>query len=315
MLAIDQLVKKAITTTTTVQNLIPQIWAAAIEKNLRKRAVMEQSVLINEDLLVPGAGDTVYIPLLPDLAAAGTLTEGTPMTPIALNASTVVPFVPTEYGVTVSASRKMLDRIKYDAISEIMDRLAYSMTLAIEGALFGLYNATVQGSGNGQSLLSQYPNGHASGTIVVGDTLSDAVLLAAIAQLDGQDNVPFEDGYYRLYITPKQYAQLIQDSNIRNDIRYASPARLLTNEKGAIHGCRIIVTNYIKTVTENTITVAKSLLVAPRWAALCYKRHPEAVVDPTLYDMGRERRFGITADFVVGLVHFERAVVITTSNA
>jgi hypothetical protein len=313
-LPIDELVKKATTTTATVQNLIPQIWAAQIEKNLRKRAVMEQSVIVNEDLNIPNAGDTVYIPLLPDLAAATALTEGTDMTPIALNSSTVVPLVPAEYGVTVEATRKMLDRIKYDAVAEIMDRLAYSMSLAIEGALFALYNSTVAGSGNGQSPLSFYPNGHASGTIVVGDTFSDVCILDGVSLLEQHNNIPFEDGYYRLHITPQQYATLLQDANTRQDLRFAAPARLLSGEKGALHGCRVIVTNYIVTATENTQPVAKALLVAPRWAAIAYKRHPEAVVDPTLYDMGRRRRFGITADFVVGLVHFERVVVITTVN-
>lgn len=314
-LPIDQLVKKAMTTTTTLANLIPQIWAAQIEKNNRKRAVMQQSVINNEDLTVPNAGDTVYIPLLPDIAAASSLTEGTDITPIALSSSTVVPFVPTEYGVIVEATRKLLDRIKYDAVAEIMDRLSYSMTLAVEGALFGLYNATVAGSGNGQSLLSVYPNGHTSANVVAGDVMDDTTVLKSIEQLELQNNIPFDDGYYRLYITPTQYRQLLQDTNIRNDLRYASPQRLLTGEKGAIHGVRVIVTNYVKTATENTsVAVAKALLVAPRWAAVAWKRHPEAYVDPTLYDGGRRRRFGILADFVVGLVHYERAVVVTTSN-
>lgn len=315
LLAIDEIVRKATTTVATLQAIIPQFFADEIEKNLRKHEVMEQSVIVNETLTVPNSGDTVYIPLLPDLAAAGALTEGTDMTPVALSSATVVPLVPTEYGVTVEATRKMLDRIKYDGVAEVMDRLAYSMTLAKEAKFFALYNATVPGSGNGQSLTTQYPNGHASGTVVVTDTMSDLVVLSAVAQLEATNNVPFEDGFYRLYCTPNQYKQLIRDSDIRNDMRYGSPQKLFTGEKGAIHGCRIIVNNWIATPTENTITVAKAMLVAPRWAAIAYKRRPEAVIDPTLYDMGRKRRFGITADFDVQLVHYERAVVITTANA
>lgn len=314
MLPIDELVAKATTTTTQFAADIPQLWQAFIEKNLRHRAVMEQSVLVNTDLEVPNAGDTIFIPLLADLAAATSLVEGTDMTPVALSTATSVPLVPTEYGVVVEVTRKALDRMKADGVAEVIDRLAYSMSLAIEGALFALYNATVGGSGNGQSLTSQYPNGHAAGTIVVGDVLTDTVILAGIAQLESVDNIPFEDGYYRYYITPNQYKQLISDSNIRNDLRYAAPERLLSGEKGAIHGCRIIVTNYIVTATENTVTVAKSLLVAPRWAAIAYKRRPQVVVDPTLYDMGRKRRFGVTADFKAALIHYERAVVITTAN-
>src|SRR5258708_16309017 len=49
-----------------------------------------------------------------------------------------------------------------------------------------------------------------------------------------------------------------------------------------------ILSNYIPgatgnaAITENSIGVTKSLLVAPRWAAIAYKRRPEIIVDPTL---------------------------------
>lgn len=317
MLPIDELVAKATTTTTQLQADIPALWQATIEKNLRKNAVMEGNgnVLVYGDLEVPNAGDTLYIPLLADLTAAAQLVEGTDMTPVALSTATSVPFVPVEYGKVVEVTRKALDRIKADGVAEIIDRLAYSMSLAIEGALFGLYNATVQGSGNGESLTSQYPNGHASGTVVVGDVATDVVLLSGIVALETALNIPFEDGYYRWFITPAQYKQLISDQDIRNDLRYAAPERLITGEKGALHGVRIIVSMHVVTTTENTITVAKSLLIAPRWAAIAYKRRPAVVVDTTMYDMNRKRRFGVTADFIVGLVHYERAIVITTANA
>jgi hypothetical protein len=316
MLPIDELIAKATSTTTNVQADIPQLWQAFIEKNLRKHAVMEQngSVLVNLDLEVPNAGDTIFIPLLPDLGPATQLTEGTDMTMTSLTTATSVPLVPSEWGVAVEVTRKALDRMKADGVAEVVDRLAYSMSQAIEGALFGLYNATVGGTGNGQSLTTQYPNGHTSGTVVSTDTASDLVLLAAIAQLETLLNIPYDDGYYRWFITPLQFKQLIQDQNIRQDLRYAAPERLLNGEKGALHGVRIIVSMYVNTATQNGTAVAFSMLIAPRWAAIAYKRRPEVVVDPTLYDMGRRRRFGVTADFAVGLVHWERAVIVVTAN-
>lgn len=324
MLAIDALVKKAMTLTSTVQNLIPQVWAAQIEKNLRLRAVLETTVVVNSDLTVPNSGDTVYIPLLPDLGPASDLTEGTDITPIALTSSTVVPLVPSERGVIVEATRKMLDRIKYDAVAEIMDRLAYSMSQKIEAMIALLWNATVPGAGNGQAMTVLYPNGKTNLTIVAADVFSDAMILAGVAQLETANNVPWEDGYYRLFITPTQYKQLITDTNIRQDLRFAAPERLLSNEKGALHGCRIITTNYVPATAaaltlvavaaENGTNVAKALLLAPRWAAIAYKRHPEAYVDPTLYDGGRRRRFGILADLDVKLLHYERGVVLCSAN-
>jgi N4-gp56 family major capsid protein len=311
VMATDELVRKATTTTTQLQKLIPQIWAARIEKNLRKRAVFEQSVIVNTDLLVPGSGDTVYIPILADLGAAVALTEGTDMVITTLSTAASVPIVPTEYGVTVEVTRKALDRIKYDGMAEVMDRLSYAMSQAIEGALAGLYNQTVPSVGGGLS--NVYANGKTSANITTADTFNDQLILNGIAQLQIANNIPFEDGYWRLYMSPTQWAALLQDTNTRQDLRWAAPERLLTGEVGALHGCRLIVTNYIQTDVENTVNVQNAMLLAPRWAFIAYKRRPEVVVDPTLYDMGRRRRFGVVADFQTVLVHAERAQVLKSA--
>ena len=55
------------------------------------------------------------------------------------------------------------------------------------------------------------------------------------------------------------------------------------------------------------------MLTSPRWAAVAYKRRPEVIVDPTLYDMGRRRRFGVVADFDIEAIHAERAVCMTSA--
>lgn len=319
VMATDELVRKATTTVSTVQPLIPQLWAAQLERNLRKRAVFEQSAVVNTDLLAPGAGDKVYIPILPDLAAATAQTEGVDMTVNALNTATSVALQPTEYGTAIEITRKALDRMKYDGMAATLDRLAYSMSLAIEGAFAALYNASVPGTAN--KLPQVYPNGHSSANVVAGDIFSDAVMLKAIATLQQANNVPFDDGYWRLYISPTQWVSLLNDANTRQDIRWAAPERLLNGEVGILHGCRIIVTNYIPgasgntAIVENTsVDVSKAFLLAPRAIAIAYKRRPEVIVDPTLYDMGRRRRFGVTADFDAELLHNERGVIISTAD-
>ncbi len=70
----------------------------------------------------------------------------------------------------------------------------------------------------------------------------------------------------------------------------------------------------MKQVTLANGTIAnQAMLVAPRWAAIAYKRKPEVVVDPTLYDFGRRRRFGVLVDYDVQILHPERGVVIATA--
>ena len=327
MLATDALIRKATTLTSNLTQLVPQIWAAELERNLRRRAVFEQTVLMNTDLLVPGAGDRVFIPALPDITIADALTEGTDMNIYALLNSAYIPLIPTEYGKTIEITRKALDRIKYDGMSAIVDRLAYSMSIRIEQNIASLWNATaaaafptsktVFGTAGITQIPQIYPNGHATGTIVTTDIMNDSILTQAVAQMQQYDNVPFDDGFYVLIMAPDAYQSLILDQNIRQDLRYAAPARLLNGEVGVLDGVRIVLSNYVQTSSEGsggTVTVNNNILLAPRWAAIAYKRRPEIVVDPTLYDMGRRRRFGVTADFDAELLHPERAIVIKTAK-
>lgn len=307
MLPTDQLVLKALTDTTVLNAAIPEIWQPRLEVNLRNQAVFEQSAVVDTTLLSPAAGDIVHIPVLPDISEAADLTEGTDMTVEKLNDASTIDLTPSERGKMIGVTRKVLDRIGFDGIAAIIDRLSYSMTLKIENMFSNLYSA---------GFTQLYPNGHSSSSIVVGDTFSDALLLDGIAQLAKNKNIPFPDGYFRLYISPDQWKALLQDPNTRQDLRFAAPERLLNGEVGILHGCRIIITNFVKAANEGasgTVPVFKSMLLAPRWAAIAYKRRPEVFVDPTLYDGGRRRQVGVTADFDIKALHTDRAVVLVSA--
>ena len=65
------------------------------------------------------------------------------------------------------------------------------------------------------------------------------------------NNVPFPDGYFRLFISPTQYKALMLDTNTRQDLRFGAPQTLFTGEVGALHGCRVIVTNSIQTALKD----------------------------------------------------------------
>src|SRR5260221_14493695 len=103
-----------------------------MELNLRRRAVLEQSLLVNTDLTVPNAGDKVYLPALSDIVAATALTEGTSIGAQTLSNAASVSLTPAEYGQMVQITRKALDGMKYDGISAIVYRLASAMRTATE---------------------------------------------------------------------------------------------------------------------------------------------------------------------------------------
>jgi N4-gp56 family major capsid protein len=316
MLPTDELIRKALTNTTTTNMaaIIPKLWAAQLENNLRRGAVLQQLITPNTDLLNTD-GDVVYIPSLPDIAEADDLTEGTDMNIIALNNATSVPISPAEVGKAVSITRKALDRMKYDAMSEILDRLAYSMTRKREGTIAKLHTKTVPTLGG--SLTKLYPNGHASGTVVVGDTFNLAFLENAILQMKLADNNPWPDGLWRVVLSNYQYLQLIQDPLVREDLHYSQPQAVLQGEVGILRQCRIIVTNWVDEVLEGaggTVKVSAGYICAPRWAFYVPKRETELTVDPTLYDFGRRKQFGTTGDWAYELVHNERAMVLKTAH-
>lgn len=326
-LATDALVKKAITQTSNMTSIIPQLWAAQLEKNLRIGAILQQSIVENTDLLAPNSGDTVYIPTLPDLGTtggnppttAGALTEGTDIVDIVMDNASSVAYTPTEYGLGVGVSRKMLDRIKYDGVAAVVDRLGYAMSRTIETQIAALWNKDVPGTSSplGIQYVSSADTGGTvatSATIANTDVFNDELILRGVMTLQQLNNVPFPDGNYMCFISPKQYKDLMLDSNVRTDLHFGAPDRVFRGEIGVLHNCRIIVTNSIVTDTENTsITVYNALMVAPRWAAVAWKRRPQVVVDPTLYDYGRRRRFGVFADFDIELLHHDRGVVLKSA--
>ena len=314
-LEIDALVQKADSSTTTLATMIPEIWGAELEPNLRKRAVLEQSVLANTDLL-GGPGDIVHIVDLPDISAAAAVSEGTPITVNPLNASAEVQLTPTEVAAAIGVTRKALDRIKYDGMAAIVDRLAYAMSLYIEGGIAALWNGTVPTKGG--SLTARYPNAHTSSNVVVGDTFSVSFLQDSLAALQALDVTPFTDDLFQLYVHPFQARDLMKDSAFRDDMHFAEPQLALRGEIGIYRNCHVIVTNYMVHVMEGAsslVDTRKALLVSPRWAAIAWKRRPEIVVDPTLYDFGRRRQIAVTADMHIALLHSERALVLSTAAA
>ncbi len=328
-LSTDQLIKKATTTTTNLTQMIPQLWAAQLERNLRVRACLQQSCVENTDLMVPNSGNTIYIPILPDLTYGQmpALTEGTNMTAIALSNAVSASLTPVEYGTLVAVTRKALDRIKYDGVAAVVDRLAYLASRTVETQIALLWNATAPLNTGGAKMTKLYTLPFASqasgnGTpdlttnIVAADTFNDELILRGWQTLMANNNVPFDDGYFRLYISPSQYKALMFDQNTRQDLRFGAPQTLFKGEVGALHGCRVIVTNSVQTSMEGsggTVTVQNAMLVAPRWAAIAWKRRPSVVIDPTLYDLGRIRQFGVVGDWDIELLHSERGVVLASA--
>ena len=313
-LPLDAIVQKAITTSTNLATMIPEKWTQELEPNLRKRAVLQQA-LTEFTELEGTSGDILHVPDLPDLGAAAAIAEGTDITVANLSNSAEVQLTPSEVAKGIGITRFAIDRLGYDGMSAIVERLAYSMSQYIESTIAGLWNSAVPTKGG--TFSTQYPGGHATGTIVAGDVLSSAVIRTGVATMQSLDVMPFDDGTYMLFISPLSYGKLLADQDVRNDLRYGNTAPLFRGEVGVYANCRIILTNYLKTGAEgaaNGVPTWKNLLVAPRWAAVAWKRRPEVVIDPTLLDFGRRRQVAVISDLHIASLHTERALVLVTAQ-
>lgn len=314
---IDEIVKAYTgTTSATEAELIPEVLSNEIELALRENVSFQPSVLENTEL-EGTAGASVFIPRLDDTGTVAALTEGTDISIISLDAADSVEYTPSEVGLAFGITRKALDRIKYDGIAIIVSQLGYAMTTYLESGIAKLYLGAVPGHA-GETVDQVYPNGHSSADVVADDAFSDALLLEGVTQLRENKVPPFPDGYYRVNITPRQYASFISDTNVRDTLHFASPQVILQGEVGIYHNTRIVVSNWVDTVANEgagaNVKVHKAMLMSPRWAVIVWKRRPELTVDPTVYDFGRRRQFGITADLTMGLLHADRARVLASAE-
>lgn len=304
--------------TSTFNHLTPTLWSPQLERTLRRRSVLMPTLLENNDLLgVPG--DTIYIPTLPDTTGIfGSLTEGTDMTINHIDADSSVTLVPTEYGGALGFTRKVLDRLGYDGLASAMDQTAYDAAKYMNAQVAALY------TGLETATSEVFPGSSATSiaTLTSTDTMDDQALLNAQLAFRKIDADSYDNGNYQLYLSPKQWNDFQGNSQIRSDIHYARPTYIVAGENqgnsyvGTWHNIDIYCTNYILSSTTGTtgaLPVYKALLLSPRWAVIGWKRKLSMVVDPTLYDMGRRRQFGITADYQIKLLHSDRAFVLETA--
>lgn len=278
---------KALTGTTELAELIPEVWAAEIEKDAQANRVMRnlEQVIKNTDLL-DSPGDIVHIPKLHDLTAAAALTETVAIVPQAMS-DDVVNFTPTEWGTGVELTRKMLRRSYIDVMEGASELLGIALA---QGEDVEIITQAIADVSIEVFPVSTYTTVN---DILVGDILTPDIMVDARTQL----RLANAAAPYAWVINPAQEGSLLKDDQFVDASKYGSNQIVMNGEIGTFLGMRVFVsTNIPSAVNTGTITYYKSLILGQRALAIALKANP---------DMQEEYKPADRTHVIISVMEFE----------
>ena len=254
-MAIDSNIYK--TDDATAQYVNPEYWSQKLVKALREKVVLEK--FGRQDFR--GLGKNVRKINIPKNAyeTAGELTEGV-ATPVSALSYSEVEITFKEYGISYQVSEKELNSGLKFIFQDIVERATYALAAKKEQVI---RDALLDGAG-----LSKYVNDKDDTTITSDDTLDLDTIIDAMALMKAQNAMPKV-----LVIHPNQeksIKKLLVDagSNVIRDKLVAVENGFI----GQIAGVDVYVNNFVKSDTENSVTVYKALMLGPNAFAVAYQQ-------------------------------------------
>jgi N4-gp56 family major capsid protein len=275
--------------TTKLANLIdPEVLAAYIDKKLIDNIVFAPLATVDQTL-VGAPGDIIKFPAYAFIGQADDLTEGSAISTVSLNASTVSAKV-KEAGKGVEITDTAILSAYGDPVEEIASQLLKSMADKVDADFL-----TVLGG------------------IGAGMTYSTAASTCAITVLDisnslekfGEDI----DGRKALIVSPRTYTKIRNTKDWAPASEFAANA-LVRGAVGQIFGCDIIVSNRLR---QTAVAGEKAFIVKPGALRLILKRDTLLEADRDI--LRRVNVFTATKHYVDYLYNAAGAIKIMTPSA
>lgn len=254
-------------TTTTLDLIIPEVWADAVGPTILGRAVMV-GLADTDDTLVGQPGDSVTFPKFAYIGDADDLTEG-----VAMDTSKLTM---TDSKATIKEAGKaveMTDKATLSALgqpsSQAQVQLALSVARKIDKDLRAAAELTITGSVDPEA-----PNTAPLKVATVAPRLSWAALVAGITLL-GDEYDPSELAGYVIHSA--QQGSLFLDPNFLSVDKFGAGAVIMRGQIGAIGTVPVFVSD--RTTRTGTGGVGdeyvyNALIVRKGALALKYKRRP-----------------------------------------
>lgn len=196
-------------------------------------------------------GKTVYFTRYSPLSINTTpMTEGSNPSQVSLSEATVSA-VASEYGAYAQISKFLsltsIDKNNKEKIEVFGQNMGETLdTIVRETVVSG---ATTQLAG-GVSALS---------SIAASNTMSSAEIRKAVATLEEQKAMKYDDGFWLGKLVPQSKYDFTGDSTWVNAKTYSDVKDLYTNEMGELHGVRLLLSNNPHT-DASTVTVYSNLI-------------------------------------------------------
>ena len=247
--------------TTKLANLIdPQVLADYVDVKLIDKIVFAPLADI-DDTLVGNPGDTLWLPQYAYIGAASDLTEGSAISTVSLNASTVSVAV-KEIGKGVEITDKAKISAYGDPIAEIGDQLVKSIADKQDIDFLATMNT------NAASTMTFTAQGSAASIPLAVQDISDSL------ELFGEDI----EGQKALLVSPRLYTQIRNVKDWAPASEFAAGA-LVRGAVGQIFGCDVMVSNRLRGAKANAGLDEHAFIVKPGALKLILKRNALAEKD------------------------------------
>jgi N4-gp56 family major capsid protein len=152
---VDQAWDAAATTTSTVDDIIPEIWSSRVLHFMESRLVLGGIPTAQNTELLGRAGDILHLPVWDQvtLEAAAT-TEGSAATITALTTSEVTA-TPSTFTSAVKVTEEMMSRTLVNVMEEASMRLGYGLALKLEKDIRVALEAKVNAGANAGQLVDK----------------------------------------------------------------------------------------------------------------------------------------------------------------
>jgi N4-gp56 family major capsid protein len=152
---VDQSFDANATTTSTVDDIIPEVWAQRVLQFMESRLVLGNVPAFQNRELLGRAGDILHLPIWDQvsLEAAATL-EGSAAAITAMT-TTEVTATPSTYTSAVQVTEEMMSRTLVDVMTEATQRLGYGLALKLEKDIRVKLEAAVNAGSNAGQLVDK----------------------------------------------------------------------------------------------------------------------------------------------------------------
>jgi len=293
-------------TTTTLDLIIPDVWADALAPVILGKTVWAQ-LATQDDQLVGQPGDTVIFPKFDYIGDADDLTEGVAMDTTKLSMSdsrATIKEAGKAVELTDSATLAAIGNPNSQAETQLALSVARKIDTDLRNAAL-LVAAAVGTPGDDDYQAATSP-------LIVGSTatkMSWAAYVAGIALL-GDEYDPSE--LAGVVIHSAQYNDLLLDANFLSADKMGANATILRGQLGALGTVPIFVSDRVAKTGTGSSTVYSAVVIRKGALALKYKRRP--IVEKDRDILRRTNIVTTNVHYAVKRVD-DRGVLVIKTNA